>query len=43
MLAAALDRLGNDERTEQSAVRGELAQIVRLRLDRMLDGLRGGG
>lgn len=43
MLDAALDRLGHDEPTEQSVVRGELAQIVRLRLDRMLDGLRGEG
>lgn len=43
MLAAALERLGHDEATEQSVVRGELAQIVRLRLDRMLDGLRGEG
>lgn len=40
MLAAALDRLGHDEPTERPVVRGELAQIVRLRLDRMLDGLR---
>jgi 2-oxo-4-hydroxy-4-carboxy-5-ureidoimidazoline decarboxylase len=40
MLTAALGRLGNDDLTEQSVVRGELAQIVRLRLDRMLDGLR---
>jgi 2-oxo-4-hydroxy-4-carboxy-5-ureidoimidazoline decarboxylase len=40
MLALALDRLGHDELTEQPVVRGELAQIVRLRLDRMLDGLR---
>ncbi len=42
MLAAALDRLSHDELTEQPVVRGELAQIVRLRLDRMLDGLRPG-
>jgi 2-oxo-4-hydroxy-4-carboxy-5-ureidoimidazoline decarboxylase len=41
MLASALDRLGHDEPTEQTVVRGELAQIVRLRLDRMLDGFRG--
>ncbi|MBW8802472.1 MAG: 2-oxo-4-hydroxy-4-carboxy-5-ureidoimidazoline decarboxylase [Catenulisporales bacterium] len=40
MLASALDRLGHDEPTEQPVVRAELAQIVRLRLDRMLDGLR---
>jgi 2-oxo-4-hydroxy-4-carboxy-5-ureidoimidazoline decarboxylase len=42
MLASALDRLGHDELTERTVVRGELAQIVRLRLDRMLDGLRPG-
>ena len=42
MLAAALARLDHDEATERSVVRGELAQIVRLRLDRMLDGLRAG-
>jgi 2-oxo-4-hydroxy-4-carboxy-5-ureidoimidazoline decarboxylase len=40
MLAAALTRLGHDETTERSVVRGELAQIIRLRLDRMLEGLR---
>ncbi|MFL6113191.1 MAG: 2-oxo-4-hydroxy-4-carboxy-5-ureidoimidazoline decarboxylase [Catenulispora sp.] len=40
MLASALDRLDHDESTEQPVVRAELAQIVRLRLDRMLDGLR---
>ena len=40
MLAAALARLGHDEDTERAVVRGELAQIIRLRLDRMLDGLR---
>ena len=40
MLASALDRLGHDEPTEQTVVRDELAQIVRLRLDRMLDGFR---
>lgn len=40
MLSSALDRLGHDEQTEQPVVRAELAQIVRLRLDRMLDGLR---
>lgn len=43
MLGAAIQRLGHDEPTEQFVVRGELAQIVRLRLDRMLDGLRGEG
>jgi len=36
MLAACRDRLGHDELTEQPVVRGELAQIVRLRLDKML-------
>ncbi|NUP53773.1 MAG: 2-oxo-4-hydroxy-4-carboxy-5-ureidoimidazoline decarboxylase [Catenulispora sp.] len=40
MLAAAVTRLGHDELTERSVVRGELAQIVRLRLDRLLDDLR---
>jgi 2-oxo-4-hydroxy-4-carboxy-5-ureidoimidazoline decarboxylase len=38
MLTAARERLGHDELTEQSVVRGELGQIVRLRLDKMLDG-----
>lgn len=38
MLASALDRLGHDEPTERLVVRAELAQIVRLRLDRLLDG-----
>ena len=37
MLAACRDRLGHDELTERSVVRGELAQIVRLRLDKMLE------
>lgn len=36
MLHACLDRLSHDELTEQPVVRGELAQIVRLRLDTML-------
>jgi len=36
LLKACRDRLGHDELTEQPAVRGELAQVVRLRLDRML-------
>lgn len=36
MLYACLDRLSHDELTEQPVVRGELAQIVRLRLDKML-------
>jgi 2-oxo-4-hydroxy-4-carboxy-5-ureidoimidazoline decarboxylase len=39
MLAAALDRLDHDELAEQAVVRRELGQIVRLRLDKMLDGL----
>lgn len=38
MLTAARERLGHDELTEQTVVRGELGQIVRLRLDKMLDG-----
>ena len=37
MLAACQERLGHDEPTERPVVRGELAQIVRLRLDKMLD------
>jgi 2-oxo-4-hydroxy-4-carboxy-5-ureidoimidazoline decarboxylase len=37
MLSAARERLGHDELTEQTVVRGELGQIVRLRLDKMLD------
>jgi hydroxyisourate hydrolase len=37
MLAACRDRLGHDEPAERPVVRGELAQIVRLRLDRMLE------
>jgi len=40
MLASALDRLGHDEPTERLVVRDELAQIVRLRLDLLLDGFR---
>ncbi|HEY3869526.1 MAG TPA: 2-oxo-4-hydroxy-4-carboxy-5-ureidoimidazoline decarboxylase [Actinocrinis sp.] len=39
ILDAARDRLGNDEPTEQAVVRDELDQIMRLRLDRMLDDL----
>jgi 2-oxo-4-hydroxy-4-carboxy-5-ureidoimidazoline decarboxylase len=42
MLAAAHDRLGHDERTEQAVVREELSQIVRLRLDKLLLGLAEG-
>jgi 2-oxo-4-hydroxy-4-carboxy-5-ureidoimidazoline decarboxylase len=37
MLAAAHERLGNDETTERTIVRGELGRIVALRLERMLD------
>jgi len=36
MLAAARERLRNDEITEQAAVRAELAKITRLRLERVL-------
>ncbi len=32
MLAALRERLGNDPRTEREVVRGELLEIVRLRL-----------
>lgn len=39
MLAEALARLDHDALAEQAVVRRELGQIVRLRLDRMLDGL----
>lgn len=39
MLAEALARLGHDDLAEQAVVRRELGQIVRLRLDKMLDGL----
>ena len=42
MLAAALERLGHDEQTEQAVVREELSQIVRLRLDKLLLGLAEG-
>jgi 2-oxo-4-hydroxy-4-carboxy-5-ureidoimidazoline decarboxylase len=37
MLAAARERLTNDEPTERVVVRAELANIVRLRLSRLLD------
>ena len=37
ILAAARQRLGNDDVTERAVVRGELAKIVRLRLERLLD------
>ena len=37
MLAAARERVGNDEAHERSVVRGELGRIVDLRLQRMLE------
>jgi 2-oxo-4-hydroxy-4-carboxy-5-ureidoimidazoline decarboxylase len=37
MLAAARERLGNDEETERRVVRGELAKITELRLRRLVD------
>ena len=36
ILAAARERLGNDEDTERTVVRGELAKIVQLRLERLV-------
>ncbi len=36
MLAAARDRLGNDEETERSVIRAELAKITELRLRRLV-------
>jgi 2-oxo-4-hydroxy-4-carboxy-5-ureidoimidazoline decarboxylase len=39
LLAAAQDRLLNDDETEPSVVRRELAQIVALRLTKLLDAL----
>jgi 2-oxo-4-hydroxy-4-carboxy-5-ureidoimidazoline decarboxylase len=36
MLAAARERLGNDEATERGVVRAELAKITRLRLERLV-------
>lgn len=39
MLAEAVARLDHDGLAEQAVVRRELGQIVRLRLDKMLDGL----
>lgn len=39
ILAAARERLGNDEETERTIVAGELRQIALLRLERVLDGL----
>jgi 2-oxo-4-hydroxy-4-carboxy-5-ureidoimidazoline decarboxylase len=38
ILAAARERLGNDEETEHAVVRVELRQIVRLRLERLVSG-----
>jgi 2-oxo-4-hydroxy-4-carboxy-5-ureidoimidazoline decarboxylase len=40
LLAAAQDRLGNDEATERVVVAGELRKIAMLRLERLIDGLR---
>jgi 2-oxo-4-hydroxy-4-carboxy-5-ureidoimidazoline decarboxylase len=37
ILAAARERLGNDDQTERAVVRAELAKIVRLRLERLLE------
>jgi len=39
ILAAARERLGNDEQTERPIVAGELRKIALLRLERMLDEL----
>jgi 2-oxo-4-hydroxy-4-carboxy-5-ureidoimidazoline decarboxylase len=39
MLAAAHQRLGNDEEVEQVVVRGELGRIVGLRVAKLLDSL----
>jgi len=39
ILAAARDRLGNDEATERAVVAGELRAIALLRLERVLDAL----
>ncbi|MFI7599584.1 2-oxo-4-hydroxy-4-carboxy-5-ureidoimidazoline decarboxylase [Actinoplanes sp. NPDC049681] len=39
ILAAARERLGNDEETERAIVAGELRKIALLRLERVLDGL----
>ena len=36
MLAAARERLANDEAAERAVVRGELAKITRLRMERLL-------
>ena len=37
MLAAARERLGNDEATERAVVAGELRKIALLRLERLID------
>jgi 2-oxo-4-hydroxy-4-carboxy-5-ureidoimidazoline decarboxylase len=39
ILAAARERLGNDEATERKIVTGELGKIALLRLERLLDAL----
>jgi 2-oxo-4-hydroxy-4-carboxy-5-ureidoimidazoline decarboxylase len=39
MLAAARDRLGNDDATERAVVAGELRKIAMLRLERLFDAL----
>jgi len=39
ILAAALDRIGNDEETERAVVTDELRKIALLRLERLLDAL----
>jgi 2-oxo-4-hydroxy-4-carboxy-5-ureidoimidazoline decarboxylase len=39
ILAAARERLGNDETTERATVKNQLGAIARLRLERVLDAL----
>lgn len=39
MLAAARERLGNDDATERAVVAGELRSIAMSRLERLIDGL----
>ena len=39
ILAAARERIGNDERTERAVVTDELRRIALLRLERVLDAL----
>jgi 2-oxo-4-hydroxy-4-carboxy-5-ureidoimidazoline decarboxylase len=39
ILAAARERLANDDETERAVVTGELRRIARLRLERLLDAL----